>query len=87
MVQFDIELPRRKFRENRGVIVEFSRAGIVDCRLRVKIDNSLPDRVDQAGVNDVWHGEVLTVPRGVYVQGIKDALLDWRSGCAAICAI
>src|SRR6266478_4264774 len=87
MVQFDIKLPRRKFRQNRGVVVEFPRACIVDRRLRVKVDNRLSDRVDQAGVNHVWHREVLTISPGVYVPGIKDALLDRFSGGTAIRAI
>ena len=69
------------------MIVEFSRACIVDRRLRIKVDNGLPDRVDQAGVNHVWHREILTIPPGVYVTGIEDALLDRFSGCAAIRAI
>ena len=76
VIYLHVELPAVRSTQNDLVKIGAAGSSVIDGGLRIKIDDFLADRVNEIGVDQIRDCEVLAIPVAVYIERIKNLLLD-----------
>src|ERR1700694_2888182 len=77
MVYFDVELSAIYCAQDHFVEIGRAGCGIINCRLWIQINNSLPYRVDEVGIDHIGNGEVLAIAGSIHMERFENLLLNW----------
>src|SRR5690349_3563829 len=76
VIHLEVQLPAVRSAQDDLVKVLNACWGVINCRLRIEIDDCLADRIDEIGIDQVGDSEVLTTPLLVEAERIEYLLLD-----------